>query len=145
MHIRLSGVGTALLLATLSLTGCSASAQANDPSRPSTTPACTTPSGSEVSVSQADSGATLCLTQGTRLDVFLHGAGDTLWSPVLASGSALHSVPNGKGTLARGVTAGFFAAAEPGTAVLSSTGPGCASGTTASCPSGVFTMTVIVR
>src|SRR4051795_5039431 len=85
----------------------------------SPSPACRASS----TVTEADSGHTLCLTRSARLEVYLHGTSQSRWSPIRLDGAALRRAPSGKGTLARGVTAGFFAADRAGTARLTSARP----------------------
>jgi hypothetical protein len=150
-----------ILIAAMALAGCaSATGPANGTGiggGPSPTPsiapsmapaACASPLTGEQSVSEKDSGRTICLAVGAKLDVYLHGTAAHKWTQIEASGAALQPAPNGKGTLVLGVTGGFFAASAPGTIVLTSTGPGCGSAGPSSaspCPTaGAFRLTVVV-
>lgn len=93
---------------------------------------------------EAESGQTFCLTRSARLEVYLHGTAQNRWSPIRLDGDALRRAPGGKGTLALGVTAGFFVADHAGTARLSSTRP--CGGPAENCESPrPFEITVVVR
>lgn len=72
-----------------------------------------------------DNGESFCLTQGASVLVILRGSPGGTWAPVRASSAALVPRANGHLTLARWVTGAAFAAARPGTAVLSSMRPVC--------------------
>jgi hypothetical protein len=138
--------GAALVLAALCLTACGEAAHSADPApRAATEPVCVRPSGDEISVTADDDGKTLCVPVGAKIDVFLHGSTDAMWTPVTASGTALAPAPNGKGTLMIGVTGGFFAAIGTGTTVLSSTKPACTTAGAASCAAAAFATTIIVQ
>lgn len=102
------------------------------------------PAGS-VRLTQADSGRTICVVWGQPLEIYLQGSDTDMWTPIVGSGTALQIAPNGKGTLMRGVTAGFFVAAAAGSQTLTSSRPTC-SGSGVKCAGPThFTITVIVR
>lgn len=106
----------------------------------SPSPACR----SRGTATEADSGQAFCLTRSARLEVYLHGTAQNRWSPIRLDGDALRRAPSGKGTLALGVTAGFFVADHAGTARLSSTRP--CRGPAGNCESPrPFEITVVVR
>jgi len=145
---RLHAVAVAALLpavfACVGLSGCAAGGPGDSPSVPpppsasaSGSPApAGAPSGqgtcqasspaARVNLSEADNGALVCLARAGVVELYLHGTAADRWSPVTVTGGALHSVPSGKSTLPIGVTAGFFAAAGAGRAVLSSYRAPCA-------------------
>jgi hypothetical protein len=113
-------------------------------------PSCTSPSAGTVMVTEAASGGAVCLAPGTRLNVFLHGTADRRWMPIQVQGTAVTGAPSGVGTLAIGVTGGFFVAKGPGTVRLTSARPACPGQTTGGgasagpCAPQEFTMTVVV-
>jgi hypothetical protein len=121
--------------------GCGRTRPAHEPAA-SPSPACR----ARGTVTEAESGQTVCLTRSGRLEVDLHGTRQNPWSPIRLDGTALRRAPSGKEMLALGVTGGFFAADHDGTARLTSTRscgrpapPGnCASPRT-------FEITVVVR
>jgi hypothetical protein len=100
-----------------------------------------------VTVTEADSGSTVCLIVGERLAVLLKGTPNRMWSPVDVTGSALRPAPDGRRTLVVGMTGGFFAADSTGAARLSASRAGCDEALTdaSSCAAGQFVLTVIVR
>jgi hypothetical protein len=67
-------------------------------------------------VTEVDSGTTICLVVGQHLEVYLHGSLADPWSPIGLAGSALSPAANGKGTLPVGVTGGFYLARTAGSA-----------------------------
>ncbi len=101
-----------------------------------------------VTLTEADRGTTICVTVGTQIQVYLHGAPDSPWSAVTSTGGALRPAASGKRMLPQGVTAGYFEATGPGAATISSSRPACPSATV---PGGVacgallgFTVSVTV-
>jgi hypothetical protein len=69
-----------------------------------------------VTLSETDSGTTVCLATGTSLEIYLHARPGQQWSKPVPDRTILRPAANGKGALAIGVTAGFYTAAEPGQA-----------------------------
>lgn len=99
-------------------------------------------------LTEADQGRSTCVVTGTRVEVYLHNAAGSTWSPIELSGTALRPAASGKGTLPVGVVAGFFVAVAPGTATLASHRPACPSPTAGavSCMAIIeFTVSVTVR
>jgi hypothetical protein len=96
---------------------------------------------------EADSGQTYCLARSAHLEVYLHGSAQDLWSPIKLDGDALRRIPSGKGTLALGVTGGFFIADHTGTARLSSVRRPCGTSAPAgSCrPPRTVAITIVVH
>lgn len=115
--------------------------------RPAST--CTLRSGAIVMVTDLDNGRTICLDQGTRIEVYLHGSATQMWSPIRTSGSALTPAASGKNTLMIGVTGASYVARSAGTTELTSMRGPCATPSTASptpsCrPAESFVVTVTV-
>jgi hypothetical protein len=144
-------LATATLLAS-AVAGC-ASSGSTPASAPATAPATGTPtpcasgrSGDVRTVTDADSGATICLAVGARLEVYLHSTLSDMWSPISLGGNALAPQANGKGTLPIGVTGGFFVARTKGSAHLTSTRAACPapSTATAACGRTQFALDVMV-
>jgi hypothetical protein len=71
-------------------------------------------------ITDADNGRVICVSVGTRIEVYLHGSVENPWRPIVASGLPLATAVSGKGTLALGVTGGFFNAVHAGPAGISS-------------------------
>lgn len=82
-------------------------------------------SGGTLTVTADDNGKTLCVRTGTAVLVFLHGSAASRWKPIKVSSPALAPHPNPAFTLALWVTGGSFLAAQPGTAVVTSSRPAC--------------------
>jgi hypothetical protein len=74
-----------------------------------------------VILSEQDSGGRVCLQPGTRLEIYLHGTASDRWSAPVCDSAVLGPAVSGKGTLAIGVTAGFFVARQPGPGHVTST------------------------
>jgi hypothetical protein len=74
-----------------------------------------------ITLSEADSGRTVTLQVGQRLEVYLHGTPESAWSAPVASGPALAPAANGKLSLQRGVSGAAFEAVRPGQAQVDST------------------------
>ncbi len=87
-------------------------------------PTCPAPAGSPT-LGAADDGHTVCVPVGARVTVMLRGTPDGRWAPVEVTGTALAPAANGRGTLQLGVTGGFFVAARPGTARITTQRPAC--------------------
>ena len=104
-------------------------------------------SGATRTITEADSGTSICLALGQRLEVYLHGTVGAMWAPVSLDGAALSAAANGKGTLPVGVTGGFFVGSATGDAHLRSSRSTCASASPAATPCGntMFTVDVQVR
>jgi hypothetical protein len=124
-------LGAAALLAVVTACGHAGKAPDAAPASQEST-ACQPPEPASTprtdgTVQQADNGHSVCLRTGQRLAVILGTAGSTgsTWSTVRSSDTALlQPVTNTSATLPRGLTAGFFRAAGPGTADLTSDNSG---------------------
>jgi hypothetical protein len=99
-----------------------------------------------VTLTEADSGSTVCLAVGMRLEVYLHGSPSAKWSPIAVTGTGVAVAPSGKGALALGVTGGFYAATAAGDAQLASTRPDCGTPSPgASCATRTFVVQVHIN
>lgn len=112
-------VYAAALAALSAVAGCAAATPS--------APALPAPSASSVSpvpvvtVTEADAGRTVALRPGQRLEVYLHGVAQDLWSQPAATGPALEPVASGKRTLPVGVTGAAFQAVRSGSARITAT------------------------
>jgi hypothetical protein len=70
--------------------------------------ACTSPR-QQVTVTEADNGATVCLAVGGTLTVTLHEVDGSRWQNLTVQGEVLRTVV-GRGTLQVGVTGGYYQA-----------------------------------
>lgn len=111
-------VYAAAMAALSAVAGCAAavpSAPAPAPSASSISPA------PVVTVTEADAGRTVALRPGQRLEVYLHGAAQNLWSQPAAAGPALEPAASGKLSLPVGVTGAAFQAVRSGSARITAT------------------------
>lgn len=123
--------------------GCGRANSAAPTDSPVSSPTCQAIS----TVTEADSGHTYCLARSARVEVYLHGTAQDRWPAITVDGDALRRTPSGKGTLALGVTGGFFAADHAGTAHLTSTRHPCETPAAAGAcrPPRAFGITIIVH
>jgi hypothetical protein len=101
-----------------------------------------------ITVTEADNGRTYCLARSTHIAVYLHGTAQNLWAPITLDGDALRPFPSGTGTLAIGVTAGFFIADHTGIVHLRSTQRLCGAPPASGATCGAlraFEITILVR
>jgi hypothetical protein len=108
------------------------------------------PSGSAgaVTLTEKDSGHSVCMAINGRLEIYLHSTPDAKWAPIQSSSTLLHPVASGKRTLPLGVTAGFYVSDAQGSVRLTSSRPTCppASASNPLCtPQRDFQVDVIVR
>jgi hypothetical protein len=86
-------------------------------------------SANVVRLTGADDGHRIRVCEGARIEVTLraplYDTPDTWWQPVTVTGSALHVVPSGIRSAARGVMLATFDAGRPGTATLRSARIAC--------------------
>jgi hypothetical protein len=143
----------ALTAATLAggLAACATPASAPTTGAPATTsstaqPATCQPDSSGVTrtITEADSGTTVCLAVGQHLEVYLHGTLPAKWEPIAIDGHALSTVASGKGALPVGVTGGFFVGNAAGEARLTSSRPACPDPSPSASPCGAATFVVSV-
>lgn len=83
--------------------------------------------GRTLRVSVDDNRQSFCVNRGTTVLVYLKGSQGHKWALIQASSSALQSIANAHLQLAAGVTGASFAAAHPGTAIITSVRPVCGS------------------
>jgi hypothetical protein len=111
--------------------------------------------GRTLTLGTTDNRRSYCVKRGTGVLIFLRGTATDKWSELTSSSAALKPSANGRLTLALGVTGGFFVAARPGTAVITSARSGCGPSSSppttpvpsgqASCgPAGLFRVTITV-
>lgn len=87
-----------------------------------------------VTVSGKDNGTVLCVRKGTFIAIYLQGTPARRWSPIRPSSRALQPLANGRLMLKVGMTGGFFKAAHPGVAAVTSSRASCPSPGAASPP-----------
>jgi hypothetical protein len=68
----------------------------------------------EVMLSETDNHTAVCLSKGSKLDIYLHARTGQQWSKPTPELAVLQPTANGRGALQIGVTAGFFTAASTG-------------------------------
>lgn len=85
----------------------------------------TTPGQRTVSLTNVDNHGSFCVLRGTGIFVFLHKSTSVAWALIQSTSAAVERRPSGVMSLARGVTGGFFEAAQAGTANLTSFEPRC--------------------
>jgi hypothetical protein len=108
-----------------SVTGSAASA-------PSAAGACgATPAvlgpGRTLTLTLTDGSRSFCVKQGTGVLIYLRGTAIDRWGPLKSSSAVLVPSANGHLSLAVGVTGGYFVAAQPGSAVITSARSRCGS------------------
>jgi hypothetical protein len=96
----------------------------------------TSPPARTLTLSTGDSGRAFCVKPGTGVLIYLRGTPALKWAALKSSSPALVPKANGHLALALGVTGGYFVAAQPGTAAITSSRSPCHPGATASPPTG---------
>jgi hypothetical protein len=81
--------------------------------------------GRSLTVTSVDNGQSFCVPRGAAVAVYLKGTAARKWAPIHTSSAVLTPSANGALTLALGVTGASFTAAQPGTAVITSSRPLC--------------------
>jgi hypothetical protein len=113
--------------------GSAASGSSSSPA-PSTAPpaaaACgsatpTAPANRTLTLNTGDNGRSFCIRPGTGVLVYLKGTPQRKWDALRASSAAMAPAANGHLALALGVTGGYFVAAHPGVAAITSTRSPC--------------------
>jgi len=112
--------------------GPAASGSSSSPA-PSTAPpaaACgsatpTAPPNRTLTLSAGDNGRSFCIRPGIGVLVYLKGTPQLKWDALKSSSAAMVPTANGHLALALGVTGGYFVAAHPGVAALTSTRSPC--------------------
>jgi hypothetical protein len=83
--------------------------------------------GRTLTLNTTDNSRSFCVKRGTGVLIFLRGTATARWGPLKSSSAALVPSANGHLALALGVTGGYFVAAQPGSAVISSARSRCGS------------------
>jgi hypothetical protein len=81
--------------------------------------------GHTLTLTLTDNSRSFCVKQGTGVLIYLRGTAAARWGLLRSSSAALVPSANGHLMLALGVTGGYFVAAHPGSAVISSTRSPC--------------------
>jgi len=128
--------------------GSAASGPSGSPA-PSTAPpapaACgsaapTAPPNRTLTLTAGDNGRSFCIRQGIGVLVYLKGTPQLKWDALKSSSAAMAPAPNGHLALQVGVTGGYFVAAQPGVAAITSSRSSCHPGASASPSAGHGTM-----
>ena len=95
------------------------------PTGPSAAAACgsATPTSSPnrvVTLNEGDSGSSFCIKPGTGVLIYLRGTPTDKWATLKSSSAVMRPSANGHLALAVGVTGGYFVAAQPGVATITS-------------------------
>jgi hypothetical protein len=92
----------------------------------------TSPPGHVLTLRAGDTGRSFCVKPGTGVLIYLKGTPEFKWAVLKSSSAALVPRANGHLALALGVTGGYFVAARPGVAAITSSRTSCHPGTSAS-------------
>jgi len=122
--------------------GSSASGPSSTPASPTVPPAAaacgsaapTAPPNRTLTLSAGDNGRSFCIRQGIGVLVYLKGTPQLKWDALKSSSAAMAPAANGHLALQVGVTGGYFVAAHPGVADITSTRSPCAPMATPSGP-----------
>jgi hypothetical protein len=87
----------------------------------------TSPPHRTLTLRTADSGGSFCIKQGTGVLIFLRGTPTAKWAALRSSSAAMVPRANGHLMVALGVTGGYFVAAKPGVAAITSSRNPCGS------------------
>jgi len=100
----------------------------------------TSPPGHVLTLRAGDTGRSFCVKPGTGVLIYLKGTPELKWAALRSSSAALVPRANGHLALALGVTGGYFVAAQPGVAAITSSRSSCHPGASASPSAGHGTM-----
>jgi hypothetical protein len=122
--------------------GSSASGPPGTPASPTAPPAAaacgsaapTAPPNRTLTLNTGDNGRSFCIRQGIGVLVYLKGTPQLKWDALKSSSAAMAPAANGHLALQVGVTGGYFVAAHPGVADITSTRSPCAPMATPSGP-----------
>lgn len=78
-----------------------------------------------LTLSSSDTGGSFCIKRGTGVLIYLKGTQTARWGALKSSSPALVPRANGHLALQVGVTGGYFVAAQPGTAAITSSRSPC--------------------
>jgi hypothetical protein len=99
----------------------------------------TAPPDRTLTLSAGDSGRSFCVRPGVGVLIYLKGTPTARWAALKSSSPAMVPTANGHLALAVGVTGGYFVAAHPGTAAITSSRSRCAPPAPSSAPTGPTT------
>jgi hypothetical protein len=99
----------------------------------------TSPPNRTLTLSATDSGSSFCIKQGTGVLIYLKGTQAVKWAALKSSSAAMMPTANGHLALQVGVTGGYFVAAHPGVAAITSSRSPCTPAATHSPPTGPTT------
>ena len=85
----------------------------------------TAPPNRTLTLSAGDNGRSFCIRQGIGVLVYLKGTPQLKWDALKSSSAAMAPAANGHLALQVGVTGGYFVAAHPGVADITSTRNPC--------------------
>jgi hypothetical protein len=85
----------------------------------------TAPPHRTLTLNAGDNGRSFCIRPGIGVLVYLKGTQAVKWAALKSSSAAMASAPNGHLALMVGVTGGYFVAAHPGVAAITSTRSPC--------------------
>jgi hypothetical protein len=85
----------------------------------------TAPPHRTLTLSAGDNGRSFCIRQGIGVLIYLKGTPHLKWDALKSSSAAMAPTANGHLALALGVTGGYFVAAHPGVAAITSTRSPC--------------------
>ena len=113
--------------------GPAASASPSSPAPPTAPPAAaacgsatpTAPPHRTLTLNAGDNGRSFCIRPGTGVLVYLTGTPKLKWDALKSSSAAMAPAANGHLALTVGVTGGYFVAAHPGVAAITSTRSPC--------------------
>ena len=113
--------------------GSAAGGSPGSPAPPSGPPAAacgsatpTAPPHRTLTLSTGDNGRSFCIRPGIGVLVYLMGTPKLKWAALKSSSAAMMPTANGHLALTVGVTGGYFVAAHPGVAAITSTRSPCA-------------------
>ena len=92
---------------------------------PAAPPTPTAPPNRTLTLSAGDNGRSFCIRPGIGVLVYLKGTPQLKWDALKSSSAAMVPTANGHLALALGVTGGYFVAAHPGVAAITSTRSPC--------------------
>ena len=85
----------------------------------------TAPPNRTLTLNAGDNGRSFCIRPGIGVLVYLRGTPELKWDALKSSSAAMVPKANGHLALALGVTGGYFVAAQPGVASITSTRSPC--------------------
>jgi hypothetical protein len=99
----------------------------------------TAPPDRTLTLSAGDSGRSFCIKPGVGVLIYLKGTQTSKWAALQSSSPAMVATANGHLALQLGVTGGYFVAAHPGTAAITSSRSPCTPSAPSAPPTGPTT------